>query len=105
MGFYNTLWYYYSSAKFCLTDSVPRCFWDEQIPAALRLSRPVNYQGKPGVMFGLSLAIFSSALEGKGKKRAAEDGGEGKLPGRLDAEDVPELCSCRWLFLLGLTVL
>lgn len=91
--FDNALWCYYHSAEFCLTYSVPRRLWDELIPAALRLSRPIYYRGKPGVMFGLSLAIFSSPLGEKGKKCATEDRGVGKtcLPGRLDAEDLAEL--------------
>lgn len=56
-------------------------------------------------MFGLSLAIFSSPLGEKGKKCATEDGmwgGKGQLPGRLDAEDLPNLSSSGWHFLLGL---
>lgn len=73
----SALWCYYNSAEFCLTHSVPRCVWDELIPAALRLSRPVYYLGKPGVMFGLSLAIFTSPLGEKEKKCAIEDGGGG----------------------------
>lgn len=58
-------------------------------------------------MFGFSLAIFSSPLGEKGKKCASEDGGgeEGNLPGRLDAEDLPELSNSSWHFLLGLSVL
>lgn len=30
---------------------------------------------------------------------------KGKLPGRLDAEDLPELSNSSWHFLLGLAVL
>lgn len=75
----STLWCYYNSARFCLTYSVPWCLWDELTPAALRLSRPVYYLGKPGVTFGLSLAIFSSPSGEKGKKCATEDR-EGKNP-------------------------
>ena len=57
-------------------------------------------------MFGLSLAIFSFPLGEKGKKCATEGGrGEGKLPGGLDAEDLPELSNSSWHFLLGLAVL
>lgn len=72
---------------------LPKCLRDELIPAALRLCRPVYYLVKPGVMFGISLAILSSPLGAEGKKCATEDKKKkkGKLPGRLDVEDLLEL--------------
>lgn len=57
----------------CPMHLLPKCLRDELIPAALRLCRPVYYLVKPGVMFGISLAILSFPLGAEGKKCATED--------------------------------